>query len=101
MRIPDIIQSLHSLRPYSEWTLVGTSYDGLKWLDQNQTKPTEEEIELEIERLKEEYDNLEYQRLRKDEYPPIEDQLDMIYHKGIDGWKLEIDNVKNKYPKPQ
>ena len=36
----------------------------------------------------------------KEEYPKIEDQLDLLYHKGIDGWKEEIQKVKDKYPKP-
>ena len=60
----------------------------------------EELILQEIEKMKEEYKAVEYQRLRKPEYPNIEDQLDLLYHKGIDGWKEEIQKVKDKYPKP-
>lgn len=41
----------------------------------------------------------EYQYKRADEYPSIEDQLDEIYHNGIDGWKTKIKTVKDKYPK--
>jgi len=41
-----------------------------------------------------------YQRDRAAEYPEIVDQLDKIYHEGIDGWKDEIKAVKDKYPKP-
>tara|TARA_Y100000114_G_C11546176_1_gene224982 strand:- start:239 stop:529 length:291 start_codon:yes stop_codon:yes gene_type:complete len=41
-----------------------------------------------------------YQGQRKAEYPPIEDQLDDIYHNGIDGWKATIKTTKDKYPKP-
>ncbi len=37
---------------------------------------------------------------RKKEYPLIEDQLDDIYHNGIDGWKATIKATKDKYPKP-
>jgi len=33
-------------------------------------------------------------------YPSIEDQLDDIYHNGIDGWKETIKEIKDKYPKP-
>ena len=34
-------------------------------------------------------------------YPPVEDQLDYIYHHGIAKWKTDIvDPVKAKYPKP-
>jgi len=33
------------------------------------------------------------------EYPTIADQLDDLYHNGIDGWKATIKTVKDKYPK--
>jgi len=41
-----------------------------------------------------------YQGQRKAEYPSIEDQLDDIYHNGIDAWKATIKTTKDKYPKP-
>ena len=36
---------------------------------------------------------------RKQEYPSWQDQLDDIYHNGIDGWKATIKVTKDKYPK--
>ena len=45
------------------------------------------------------YDNNEYQRKRASEYPSIADQLDDIYHNGIDGWKSTIKATKDKFPK--
>ena len=42
-----------------------------------------------------------YTEARKAEYPPIEDQLDKIYHNGIDAWKADIKVIKDKYPKTQ
>jgi len=41
----------------------------------------------------------EYKYKRENEYPTIEDQLDDIYHNGIDGWKATIKVTKDKYPK--
>ena len=41
----------------------------------------------------------EYKYKREKEYPTIEDQLDDIYHNGIDGWKATIKATKDKYPK--
>jgi|TARA_R100000482_G_C5097287_1_gene133892 uncharacterized protein YbcV (DUF1398 family) len=41
-----------------------------------------------------------YQRDRAEEYPTWEDQLDKIYHSGIDAWKADIKAIKDKYPKP-
>jgi hypothetical protein len=40
-----------------------------------------------------------YQQLRAAAYPPIVDQLDTIFHGGLDAWKAEIQVTKNKYPK--
>ena len=42
-----------------------------------------------------------YTEARKAEYPPIEDQLDKIYHSGVDAWKADIKVIKDKYPKTQ
>ena len=42
-----------------------------------------------------------YTDARKAEYPPLEDQLDKIYHSGIDAWKADIKVIKDKYPKTQ
>lgn len=33
-------------------------------------------------------------------YPSVEDQLDMIFHKGVDEWQNHIRSIKEKYPKP-
>ena len=40
-----------------------------------------------------------YAELRKEEYPPLEDQLDKIYHSTLTAWKADIKAVKDKYPK--
>ena len=41
----------------------------------------------------------EYQYKRIAEYPSIADQLDDIYHNGVDAWKTTIKAIKDKYPK--
>lgn len=40
-----------------------------------------------------------YQRDRAAEYPSVVDQLDLIYHSGVDAWKAKIKETKDKYPK--
>ena len=40
-----------------------------------------------------------YATLRRKEYPSLEDQLDKIYHSGVDVWKADIKAIKDKYPK--
>ena len=89
--------AIHNLRPKAQWVLRG---DDLEWLDTEQTQPTEAEIQAEITRLQAEYEANEYQRQRASAYPSIADQLDLIYHEGIDAWKAQIAAVKQEYPKP-
>ena len=43
--------------------------------------------------------SMTYADKRLAEYPSIGDQLDDIYHNGIDGWKGTIKAIKDKYPK--
>jgi hypothetical protein len=98
-----ISTALQNLRPASKWTIRGESYEGLEWLDENQTKPTEEEITQELERLKAEYELTQYQRQRAPEYPAITDQLDALFHAGVFPPEMaeQIQAIKDKYPKPE
>ena len=45
------------------------------------------------------YNAVKYQRDRAAEFPSLVDQLDDIYHNGIDAWKATIKTTKDKYPK--
>ena len=46
----------------------------------------------------------DYKEIRRDAYisllGDVYDQLDYIYHNGLDAWKVQIKIVKDKYPKP-
>lgn len=42
-----------------------------------------------------------YAEQRRRAYPPISDQLDKIYHEGIDQWKADIQAVKDRFPKDE
>tara|TARA_R110000868_G_scaffold154642_1_gene380729 strand:- start:1901 stop:2197 length:297 start_codon:yes stop_codon:yes gene_type:complete len=90
------VDAIHSLKPAAIWVLRD---DVLEWLDSEQTEPTALELSNEVTRLQAAYDAKEYQRKRQLEYPSIADQLDDIYHNGIDAWKATIKVTKDKYPK--
>ena len=62
-------------------------------------KPTEQECTDGVAALQATYDGQDYARSRESEYPSIADQLDDIYHNGIDGWKSTIKTTKDKYTK--
>jgi hypothetical protein len=57
-------------------------------------------VEIDLELVNAWVDPEQYKYQRQQEYPSIADQLDYIYHNGIDAWKTDmIDSVKTKYPK--
>ena len=65
-------------------------------------KPTEKECTDGLAALQAAWDleNDSYKSKRRAEYPSVVDQLDDIYHNGIDAWKATIKATKDKYPKP-
>lgn len=80
--------------------MKGESLQGLTWLDSNQTQPSQQEIDDELIRIDQEHEALQYQRDRAAAYPMIQDQLDMLYHLGYQGWHDQIAAIKQQYPKP-
>ena len=97
MNEPTKFDAIKALCPNAEFTLRG---DTLEWLKANgDTKPSDSAITTKLAELKTDYANKEYQRKRADEYPTVVDQLDLIYHSGIDAWKAKIKETKDKYPK--
>ena len=94
----DIISAIIAINPKAEVSVNGEDYKQITW--HNGTTPiSEADIKAKQAELKTDFDNKEYQRKRAEEYPTIKDQLDDIYHNGIDGWKTTIKAVKDKYPK--
>jgi len=83
----------------SRVSVIDNDVNQIIWHDENPTNITKEDIETKQAELQAEYDAKEYQRDREKEYPSIADQLDDIYHNGIDGWKATIKVTKDKYPK--
>ena len=71
----------------------GEVYSNLKLNDDTATMPSKADVDAKIEEL-------QVAENRRNEYPSIPDQLDEIYHNGIDAWKATIKVTKDKYPKP-
>ena len=96
---PDFTDAIVSLRPTSSFSIKETDYSTIEWNDTENAKPTESEINTKLAELTTQYEAKEYQHKRANEYPSIAEQLDDIYHNGIDDWKATIKAVKDKYPK--
>jgi len=95
----DIIHAIKSLKSDAQVTVDNNDINKITWHDKNPTNITDKQIEDKQKELQTEYDNKKYQRDRAAEYPSVVDQLDDLYHNGIDGWKTTIKATKDKFPK--
>ena len=93
-----ITKAILKINPNAEVLVSGNDINQITWL--NGTTPiSKADIEAKIVELQADYDAKQYQRDRELEYPSMADQLDDIYHNGIDAWKATIKTTKDKYPK--
>lgn len=97
-----ILDAIISLEPsYSNEAIIVYGNDGdvetaeITWGEA--TPISNADIQTELDRIQSLEDNCH--EPRRSEYPSIQDQLDDIFHNGIDSWKETIQAVKNKYPK--
>ena len=94
----NVITAIKAINPSAECSVNSEDVEQITWL--NGTTPiSSEDILAKQAELQAGYDVKEYQRDREKEYPSIADQLDDIYHNGIDAWKATIKVTKDKYPK--
>jgi len=93
------IKAIASLRPNAQWNLVGND---LEWLDQNQTQPTDAEIDAEVARLT----ALEPARIatenRRAAYIAEADPLFFKAQRGeatMEEWQAKVADIKARFPK--
>ena len=95
----DIISAIRAINPNAEVSVNAEDINQITWHNNTPVISNENILAKQTE-LQADYDAKQYQRDRAKEYPAFEDQLDDIYHNGIDGWKATIKVTKDKYPKP-
>jgi len=104
--VPGIDTAINTLCPGAKWELTNKTFTGWKD-DAGREPPSWEDIENEMLREVEIYNYYLYERNREKEYPPIKDQLDMLYHDIKEGnlqngsWIAAMDAVKEMHPKPE
>ena len=88
-----IIDSILGINSNAKVSVRGSDIDSceIEWLEGT--------AEISKADIKAKMASMEYIVKRQAEYPSIEDQLDDIYHNGIDEWKKTIKAIKDKYPK--
>ena len=97
----DICTAILAINPKAQVSVNAEDLDQITWHG-GTAVISKSDIQAKQAELKTAYDNAKYQRDRKAEYPSIPNQLDKIFHDGIDKWKSEmVQPVKDKYPKPE
>jgi hypothetical protein len=94
-----IASALSSLAPTASFAVHGNEYENIIW-QSDTPMPTKEAVLAEVARLQIIDNANAYKEKRQQAYPSIPDQLDLIYHQGLDAWKAAIEAVKQEYPKP-
>ena len=94
----DIAQSILAIKSNAKFTVFAEDASTVVWLEDT-TPIAEADILAKQKELQTAYENNAYQRNRANEYPSMADQLDDIYHNGVDEWKKTIKAVKDKYAK--
>tara|TARA_R100001440_G_C2484476_1_gene113942 strand:+ start:433 stop:708 length:276 start_codon:yes stop_codon:yes gene_type:complete len=90
MDLHKAIRAIHN----SVATINGSSQDNIVATDKDGN-----EVSINWTSVNSWTDPEQYKYDRQAEYPSIIDQLDDIYHNGVDGWKATIKITKDKYPK--
>ena len=94
----DIINSIRAINPKAEMVVKNDDVKKIEWHN-NTTPIAEADILAKQKELQTAYDKVKFQRDRAEAYPSIANQLDDLYHNGIDGWKKTIKAIKDKHPK--
>ncbi len=93
-----IEKAILKINSNAEFSVNANDINQITWL-YGTTPIPKADIEAKMVEVQAEYDAKQYQRDREKEYPSIAEQLDDLYHNGIDGWKATIKTTKDKYPK--
>ncbi len=96
----DIIDAIRALDPNTTAGVSQNDINKIHWHDGNPKKLTKGQIQTKYDELVEADKKLQYQRDRAVAYPPLADQMDLLYHGGLDALKAELKKTKDKFPKP-
>jgi hypothetical protein len=89
------------LAPTARWSMTNDEYESVDWMDESIPMPSKAECLAKVAELQADYDATRYARDRLYAYPSMEEQMDVLFHQGYDGWKAMIQAVKDKHPKPE
>ena len=94
---PTISDAIYALGIDGGWKIKEGKI--VKWYSEKE-QPADDVIQAKLTELQAEYDALQYQRDRAANFPSWQEQMDLLYHGGVDALKAELKKTKDKFPKP-
>jgi len=107
MTLPISVRAIQKINPDAKFYIDGDDLDSIKWLE-GTTPISKADIEAKMNEMANEPEQSAYAEQRRNAYPPIGDQLDMLWHtidkditlqKRYFEFYQAIKQVKVKYPK--
>ena len=98
MKPPSITDAIRNLRPNAEFIIRG---DVIEWSDETQTQPTDEEIQVELNRLTAEFPDKVAKANRASAYKFEADSLFFKAQRGeatMDEWNAKVAEIRARYP---
>lgn len=87
----------------TEYEYIFDDYDAIIWQDDSE-QPTLQQCQQAWQEIVSSREYEEFAKRRREAYPPIQEQLDMMYWDRVnstDNWKKAVEKVKQDFPKPQ
>ena len=103
-----ITEAILKINPNAQVSVVEDDINQITWHDGNPTNITKADIEAKMNEMANEPEQSNYAEQRRNAYPPIGDQLDMLWHTIDKDEKLQgkyfdfyqtLKTVKIKFPK--
>ena len=104
----NITKAILKINPNADVSVNADDINQITWHDGNPNNITKADIEAKINEMANEPEQSDYAQQRRNAYPPIGDQLDMLWHSIDQNPELKqkyfnfyeaIKQVKVKYPK--
>jgi hypothetical protein len=90
-----IIKAILKINPNAKVSVSDDDINQITWLNGTPPIPKDQILAI-LPQVEQEIKTIEN---RVKEYGSWQDQLDEIYHQGLDAWKTRIQSIKAKYPK--
>jgi hypothetical protein len=90
LKTGSVIEAIMSINPDAEVSVIDNDPDRITW-DKGDVIANDVILAKVIA--------MQYIEKRRREYPTWREQMDILYHSGVDGLKTELKKTKDKYPK--